>query len=238
MTGLRPVFVISCEHAGNRVPAPYRPLFKGAEAALRSHRGWDPGAAGIARALAAALSVRPILHHDTRLLADTNRSEDNPECFSELTRRLAAGDREALLDRVHRPHRARVRQAAEAAIEPGGLCVHLSVHTFTPVLDGLERDVDVGLLFDPERTVELDLVEAWRARILDAEPELRVRPNAPYLGTDDGLTTTLRAALPDARYAGIEVEVNQRHASTFEGRRVTSALVAAIVEHALRRPAG
>lgn len=235
MAGPRPVFAVSCEHAGNRVPSPWRALFEGADDALRSHRGWDPGAAGVARALAAALSVRPILHHETRLLADTNRSEDNPECFSEFTRRLAAGEREVLLDRVHRPHRARVRRAAEAAVESGGVCVHLSVHTFTPILDGVEREVDVGLLFDPERTLERELVEAWRGGIVEGEPGLRVCRNAPYLGTDDGLTTTLRAAFPEARYAGIEIEVSQRYASTFERRRITSAVVAAIVGSAFPR---
>jgi len=236
--GPRPGFVVSCEHAGNLVPAPWRPLFAGAGETLRSHRGWDPGAARIARALASALAIEPILHHPTRLLADANRSADHPQCFSEFTRELDDADRATILTRYHRPYRTRVQRAVREAVETHGTCVHVSVHTFTPVLDGVERDVDVGLLFDPVRHLETELIEAWRTRILAGDAGIRVRRNDPYLGTDDGLTTTLRTIHPADRYAGIEIEVNQAHASSLLGRRITTGLVAAIVEPVRRRARG
>ena len=37
-------FLFTCEHGGNRIPAPYRRLFRGQRALLDSHRGYDPGA--------------------------------------------------------------------------------------------------------------------------------------------------------------------------------------------------
>jgi predicted N-formylglutamate amidohydrolase len=51
-------FIITCEHGGNRVPAPYRPLFRGQQALLDSHRGYDPGSLVMARARAAPVEVR------------------------------------------------------------------------------------------------------------------------------------------------------------------------------------
>jgi hypothetical protein len=45
-----------------------------------------------------------------------------------------------------------------------------------------------------------------------ANPQLVVRLNYPYRGSADGLTTHLRRLHPNSDYAGIEIEVNQKHA--------------------------
>ncbi|MGZ5244731.1 MAG: N-formylglutamate amidohydrolase, partial [Bacteroidia bacterium] len=42
-------------------------------------------------------------------------------------------------------------------------------------------------------------------------PELTVKFNYPYLGTDDGFTTHLRKLFPDEKYAGVEIEINQKY---------------------------
>ena len=47
-------FIITCEHGGNRIPAPYRRLFREQSALLDSHRGYDPGSLVMAKALARA----------------------------------------------------------------------------------------------------------------------------------------------------------------------------------------
>ena len=46
-------FIITCEHGGSRVPAPYREPFRDRQELLDSHRGWDSGALEMAKALAA-----------------------------------------------------------------------------------------------------------------------------------------------------------------------------------------
>ena len=50
-------FVITCEHGGNRIPAPYRDLFHARQTLLDSHRGYDPGALIMARVLATAFAA-------------------------------------------------------------------------------------------------------------------------------------------------------------------------------------
>src|SRR5262249_47965032 len=74
--------VLTCEHAGNKIPPGYSRLFRGADDVLASHRGWDPGALTLARALAKRLR-RP-LHFVTwsRLLVESNRAPHNPRIWS------------------------------------------------------------------------------------------------------------------------------------------------------------
>lgn len=203
-----PGVVVSCEHAGNRVPQELHTLFAGADALLASHRGYDAGAERIARSLARALGVDPLLQPVSRLVVDANRSIDHGTAYSRFTRDLPAAERRRIEARYHAPHRARVEEAAAAAIGARGRCVHIGVHTFTPVFGGRVRALDVGLLCDPHRPAEIEVVEAWRARLAALDPELRVRRNLPYRGWTDGLTTALRERLGSA-YAGIELEVNQ-----------------------------
>lgn len=89
------------------------------------------------------------------------------------------------------------------------LIVHVSVHTFAPVLDGVRRVTDVGLLYDPRRRPEQAFCAHWQQTLQAADRPPRVRRNYPYLGRADGLTTALRKRHGPARYLGVELEVNQ-----------------------------
>jgi predicted N-formylglutamate amidohydrolase len=201
--------VLTCEHGGNRVPHEWAPLFAGARTLLASHRGWDPGALAVARALARRLSAPLVVAEITRLLVDLNRSEDNPAVVSRFTRDLPPDIRERLLARWHRPHRARVLTEVARVLARRRAVLHVAVHSFTPVLDGVVRTADVGLLYDPSRARERDAAARWRAVLRELAPELRVRMNYPYRGTSDGLTTALRRLHGDRDYAGIELELSQ-----------------------------
>jgi predicted N-formylglutamate amidohydrolase len=199
--------VLSCEHASNRLPERYRDLV--AREVLETHEGWDPGARTLARSLARTLRAPLIEGRFTRLLVDLNRSRTNPSVFSEATAQLPVGEREELLAAYHAPYRREVRERIEEELARGQRVVHLSVHTFTPVLQGRVRSVDLGVLFDPDAQEEPKLAERMMTALRAALPEARVRANEPYLGTSDGLTRTLRGRLPGDRYAGLELEVTQ-----------------------------
>ncbi|MBI1372662.1 MAG: N-formylglutamate amidohydrolase [Phycisphaera sp.] len=201
--------LITCEHAGNRVPAKYAPLFVKHAALLASHRGWDPGALPLARVLARAFDT-PMLHHDvTRLLVESNRSLHHPALFSAVTRDLPEDDRRRIVDEHYLPHRRAVEAAVCDAIAGGACVVHIGVHSFTPSLNGVTRNADVGLLYDPTRRAERAICHAWRDAIRQEAPQLRVRMNYPYRGIADGLTTALRRVHPANAYLGIELEMNQ-----------------------------
>jgi len=231
--------VLSCEHATAAIPPRYAPRFARARGVLATHRAFDPGALMLARALSRRLHAPLVVAHASRLLVDANRSEHHAACFSRYTLPLAAEEREQLLERYHRRHRNAVRAELEAALRGGGRVLHVSVHSFTPVLRGVVRRADVGLLYDPARTREKQLARCWAAGLRARDPALRVRANYPYRGTADGLTTTLRRELPAAAYLGLELEVSQRWI-TRPSRRTASridALAEALDALVARRPA-
>jgi predicted N-formylglutamate amidohydrolase len=201
--------LVTCEHAGNFIPAPYRPLFVGHEVLLNTHRAYDLGALPIADALSARFKAPLFASHVSRLVVDLNRSPRHRHLFSEITRALPSTDKTDLLARHYHMHRNRVSRAVSSAIESGQGILHLAVHTFTPVLDGIVRTAEVGLLYDPARPFERSLCRAWASSIKRRAPALRVRRNYPYRGVADGLTKWLRTRFPDPAYAGIELEINQ-----------------------------
>lgn len=237
-------FVLSCEHASAAVPAHFRELLRGAP--LETHRGSDLGALTFARAMARWLGTELHATEVTRLLVDANRSEGRAAVFSDWTRDLSAAERAALIARFHTPHRSRVASACERALakartdetpvheaterEPPTHAsrvrmVHVAVHSFTPVLDGEVRELDVGLLYDPARPVEREIAREWQ-RALSARTGLRVRRNRPYRGVTDGLPTALRRALGPP-YVGFELELNQ---ALWSGRAWPRGLEAAVTE--------
>lgn len=216
--------LITCEHGGHAVPTDLRPMFLGAGEILRSHRGWDPGALAVAVELAAGTSAPLLATTISRLVVECNRSVGHPRLFSEFTRHLDPSQRKSLLDRCYFPHRHAVESILEALTRVSPT-VHLGIHSFTPVLDGYIRRVDIGILFDPARPFERSVAGRLRRRILHAAPGLRVRFNAPYRGTSDGLTTALRGRFSVARYAGIEIEINQNLVRSRARQRAIAGLL-------------
>lgn len=235
MRRAEPRLLLTCEHAGRRVPRSHARLFRGRGALLASHRAWDPGALALARSLARASGAPLLYTATTRLLVDANRSPHNPAVFSEITRPLPAPERRALLLRHHRPHWQRVRAAIARLQRGGARVVHVAVHSFTPVWQGVPRAIDVGLLYDPARPAERAFCDAWRAALLRAEPGLRVRRNAPYRGRSDGLGSALRRELPARSYLALEIELSQALVATAARRARIGATVVRTLREALAR---
>lgn len=206
----RYALVVTAEHGGNSVPREHEDLFRAHGELLASHRGWDPGTLALARRLSARLGAPLVEATVTRLLVDLNRSAHNPRVFSEVTRGLRRAEREELIDRYHTPHREAVTALVAGMVDAGQTVIHLGVHSFTPVLNGVVRRPDLALLYDPSRSPERDLSRAWAAALTAHRPTCPIGRNDPYRGTADGLTTTLRRRFPQERYVGIELEVNQR----------------------------
>ena len=203
------VFLISCEHAVNHVPAPWRHLFTGHENVLDSHRAYDPGAADLARILADGLSAPCFEAEVTRLLIDHNRSPENRSLWSEFSRGLVAGEKKRLLEDYYHPFRAAVGGWLAGQRRKGLTVVHLSVHSFTPVLKGHARQADIGLLCDPGRSHERTFARSWKKRLGELSPDLRVRLNHPYRGASDCHQRTYRQLYDDRFYLALELEINQ-----------------------------
>lgn len=209
MSASRDRLLLTCEHGGNRIPTAYAKLFRGADDVLASHRGWDPGALTLARLLAKKLGRPALAVTWSRLFVEANRAPTNRRIWSQFTKALPPEERRQILDRWWRPHRQKVEGAVAADVARGRRVVHVAVHSFTPELDGVVRNADIGFLYDSRRKREAELCRRWAAMLRRIDPELRVRFNYPYSGAADGLTTWMRQRHPEQRYLGVELEINQ-----------------------------
>jgi len=221
---------VSCEHASNRIPARYQAYFRRARAALDSHRGWDIDALSVARAIARRCRAPIFAANASRLLIDLNRSPHHRALFSQWSRPLPSDARAAIVEGYYQPYRDRVEAHLRACLDRGESVLLLSVHSFTPIWEGVERTADIGFLYDPRRRGERILCAQWKDALAVAAPALRVRRNYPYRGTNDGFSVALRRSLRSARFACVELEFNQALLS-----RGNSATIAGVVAAALDR---
>lgn len=207
---MKPIkLILSCEHAVNHLPADYASLFHGQEAVLETHRGIDLGALEIANHLHAVFKCSFIKAFATRLLIDCNRSLNHPHCFSEYTKALPENEKKAIIDAYYTPYRHEVETLIKHHINEGNQVFHLSVHSFTPILNQVERNAGIGLLYDSSRHAEKEVARIWRSLLLQQTPTYRVRMNYPYKGKSDGFTSHLRKRYTEHDYLGFEVECNQ-----------------------------
>jgi predicted N-formylglutamate amidohydrolase len=164
----------------------------------------------MARALASAFRAPLVTATVSRLLVDLNRSIGHPQLFSAATRGVPAEARAKIIERHYRPYREQVERLVRRSASRGRRVIHVSSHSFTPVLNREVRRADVGLLYHPGRRAERELCARWKAALAVAVPQVRVRRNYPYAGKADGLTSYLRRRFASGAYVGIELEVNQR----------------------------
>ena len=216
-------WLLTCEHGGNHVPARWRYLFRGAESVLESHRGWDRGSLDVFRALEAEIADAAFPAQLTRLLVDLNRSVGHRHLFSAYTRTLTTAEKQQILDQHYLPWRKAVEDRVNDWRKAEHTVLHVSVHSFTPELDGHRRNADIGLLYDPGRPLERKLSRDWRQLLTELAPDIRVRMNYPYRGTADGFTRRLRTVHPTG-YAGIELELNEGSMAR-RAARITAAVL-------------
>jgi predicted N-formylglutamate amidohydrolase len=198
--------LLSCEHAGNRVPRAYRRLFAADPDVLTTHRGYDIGIAPVAAALQEVLECPLCVHEWTRLLADVNRTHQ-PSLFSQYSKPLNETEKQQLIDAYYTPYQERLGRAV-AELMRAGPVLHLSLHSFTPQLRGRKRNADIGILYDPARSQETAYANELQRRLQEWSG-LRIRRNYPYRGRSDGMTRRFRRQYPQSRYLGFEIEFNQ-----------------------------
>ncbi len=217
--------VISCEHAVDTVPEEYRALFQPYKELLNSHRGIDFGALTIANHLRETLPCDFVQAHATRLLIDCNRSLNHPSCFSEITRTLPQEEKIKIINEYYLPFREQVSNLIQKRIQQKQQVWHVSVHSFTPIMNNIIRTADVGFLYNPQRLAEKMLCRQWQKELRQLSHTLKVRLNYPYKGITDGLTTTLRKQYNDSAYIGIEIESNQQLTSNAQSINILKNLL-------------
>jgi predicted N-formylglutamate amidohydrolase len=166
----------------------------------------------------------------SRLLVELNRSPHHRGLFSAITKPLPAAERADILARYYVPYREEVERWIAGETRRGTPVLHLSIHSFTPSLNGEVRTCELGLLYDPRRRSERRYAGALHAALAPgaAAAGYRIRRNYPYTGRSDGFMTHLRRTFPDRLYAGFEIEMNQAVVGTPSGRMRMAALLAGL----------
>ncbi len=216
--------ILSCEHATATIPDQYASLFAGVSHILETHLGYDIGVLAVGR-MVEDLAEDAFYGKCNRLLVDLNRSLHHPRLFSSFSRNLSRSKREQIVTDWYYPFRNPVLHALERTIAQHDEVLHLSLHSFTPVLNGKVRPNDIGILYDPGHHRE----KAWARRLAHAmravQPNLSARMNFPYRGLSDSHTTALRRRFTKNVYLGIELEINQRLLEDDHGRTKVGRLL-------------
>jgi predicted N-formylglutamate amidohydrolase len=189
--GASPVLLV-CEHAANRIPRTLGTLDLD-PSVLQSHVAWDPGAYEVALLLARSLDATLISSRFSRLVYDVNRPPDSPQAIraaSEIydipaNQNLSAGERNARIEAIYRPFHDAIAERIEARAAKGRPSVLVTIHSFTPIYYGQERQVELGILHDRDARLA-DCLLGCGARFTT----LSVQRNQPY-GPEDGVTHTL-----------------------------------------------
>jgi predicted N-formylglutamate amidohydrolase len=199
-------YFFSCEHAGNQIPASLKNEVKIPKSVINTHRAIDLGAKNILLKLAKEFNSEPLYNDISRLIIEYNRSMHHPKLFSEYSRGIDQLPKDLLI-RDYKIYRQKIIKKVK------NCHYHLSIHSFTPVLNEVTRNCEIGLLYDPRRFKEKRFCEELK-KLLN-EQGITCRLNYPYKGISDGLTTYLRKEI-GSNYAGIEIEFNQKIIKSYQ----------------------
>lgn len=229
--------VLVCDHASPFIPRALSGLGLD-ETELARHIAWDIGASEVTRHLSGLLDAPAVISHFSRLVIDPNRKPGHETSIPEESdgveipgnRDLTKQDRAARLGSFFKPYQDAIGQClAERRRRCGVEPVLISLHSFTPVMDGVERPWKIGVLWNEDPRLPRPLIDRLRAA------GIPVGDNEPYSGrTHFGYTTQTHA---DAQgLANVLIEIRQDLIDTHHGAREWSDLLGPILKEVLRDP--
>lgn len=223
--GRSPV-VLVCEHASAAIPEAEQGLgLSGTD--LRQHIAWDIGALGVAQTLSAELDAPLVACNYSRLLVDCNRFPDAADAFVRTSdgvvipgnQQLSAAERAARLSSIHQPFHAAISALLDQRVAP----VVVAVHSFTPVMGGQARQVQLGLLADRDTR----LAEAmWRHAAVLTPWDTRV--NQPY-DANSGVSYTARVHALARQAPHVLLELRQDLIASPSAQQDAAELLAALL---------
>ncbi len=180
-------FVLTCEHAGRAIAGGLGDLGVSADDMDR-HIAWDIGAEGLSRALAVLLDAPLVLQRYSRLIVDCNRPFEAVDCFPEVSdgtaipanRSLSNADRMQRYVEIHEPLHRMIGELLDERAKAGRRTVLVSVHSFTPVLGGINRPWLLGALANRDASFARAFLQAFAAR----NAGVSIALNEPYTVDD------------------------------------------------------
>ena len=178
-----PRILVVCDHASNRVPTALGSMGLPA-ARLAEHIAWDSGALGVARGIAETLGATLVFGRYSRLTADLNRAPMDVSAVPAISDGvlipanlgISAQQRAARMAALHDPYHAFIGEFVATSLRDGVRPVMISVHSFTPRVNRIDRPWHAGVLWDKDSRIALPLLEGLR------RSGVVVGDNEPYSG--------------------------------------------------------
>lgn len=200
--------ILFCDHAGRAVPGKLADL--GLTAGFfDKHIAWDIGIAELGRELSRLLDAPLLLNNYSRLVIDCNRHLKDPTSIPQISDRidipgnrgLSAEQRGVRAAEIFNPYHQALDDLIDQKLAAGPQPVLLSLHSFTPVMDGFQRPWQIGILWNQDARLPVPLMRRFAE-----EPGLVVGDNEPYSGRDGhGFSMQHHAEARHLAHALIEV---------------------------------
>ena len=224
-----PILLV-CDHASCRFPGALGDL--GLDPfARRCHLAIDIGAGPLTERLARRLGVTAVLSRYSRLIVDCNRELLDPGAFLEFgdgilvpgNRNLTQADKDLRADAIYWPYHGAIDAQLRRLRTIGPPPAFISVHSFTPVLNGVSRPWQVGVLWDKDQSLSEIFIDEFRAA------GLHTGDNEPYSGKAPQDYTIDNHAEPiDLPHVGIEIR--QDLIADADGVNAMTAIMEKIIE--------
>ncbi len=202
----QPILLV-CDHASCRFPKSLGDM--GLDPfARRCHLAIDIGAGALTESLAASLGVTAVVQNYSRLVVDCNRELMDPGAFLEYgdgilvpgNRNLRRSDKELRASALYWPYHVAIGGQVERLSKAGPPPAFVSIHSFTPVLNGESRAWQMGVLWDKDEKMRSIFLEGLR------EAGYVVGDNEPYSGkAPQDFTIDHHAEEPGLPHIGIEI---------------------------------
>lgn len=233
--------VLVCEHASNHIPDAYGNLGL-PEDLLTSHIAWDPGALHVAEVMADRLEATLIAPTVSRLVYDCNRPPESPGAMPERSeifdipgnRALSPEERARRASTYYEPFHKAIAETLEARISAGDAPVLVTIHSFTPVFNGVRRTLDIGVLHDEDSRLADAILAAFGSveRGESGSPPLDVRRNEPYAPVDGVTHTLCKQALPRG-LNNVMIEIRNDLIADARGQREMGERLADVISAAV-----
>jgi len=199
--------LLVCDHASHRFPKSLGDM--GLDPfARRCHLAIDIGAGPVTESLAKSLGVTAVVHNYSRLVVDCNRELMDPSAFLEYgdgilvpgNRNLRRADKELRATALYWPYHCAVDEQVQRLAKASRPPVFISIHSFTPVLNGESRSWQMGVLWDKDEVTRGIFLEGLR------DAGYLVGDNEPYSGkAPQDFTIDHHAEEHDLLHVGIEI---------------------------------
>jgi predicted N-formylglutamate amidohydrolase len=234
----RAELVMFCDHAGRAFPKALGALGLGSRE-LEQHIAWDIGIAGLGRRLARSLDAPFFMTSYSRLVIDCNRQVDDPTSIPQESDRikvpgnrgLSAEDRRRRQGEIFWPYHHALSAEIEGRVAAKRIPVVISLHSFTPVMNGFQRPWHVGVLWNRDARMPVPLI-----RRLAEEPDLVVGDNEPYSGRD-GHGYSIKAHAEALGLAHALLEIRQDLITDESGQERWAGILHRVLKDVLANPA-